>query len=88
LASTFTDNQIVAFIIAVFMSFILHSGFASLASIDVWGDFSFLISKLGIAYHYTAISKGLIDSRDVLYFLSVIAIMLSSSKLVLSSRNW
>lgn len=88
LASSITDNQIVAFILAVFMSFIIHSGFASLASIDVWGDISFLISKLGIAYHYTAISKGLIDSRDVLYFLSVITIMLSASKLVLSSRNW
>lgn len=87
-ASSITDNQIVSFIVAVFMCFIIHTGFSSLASIDIWGDFSFLISKFGIAYHYSAISKGLIDSRDVLYFLSVIVVMLSAAKLVIGSRNW
>lgn len=87
-ASAITDNQIVAFIIAVFLCFIIYSGFDSLASINVWGTFSYFISQLGISFHYASFSKGLIDSRDVLYFLTVIAVMLLGTKLVLQSRKW
>lgn len=87
-ASAITENQIVAFIIAVFLCFILYSGFDSIASINIWGRLSYIISYLGISYHYNAVSKGLIDSRDVLYFLSIIAIMILSTKLVLESRKW
>jgi ABC-2 type transport system permease protein len=75
-------------VIAIFLCYIIYAGFELIASIPVWGGDSYFISQLGIAYHYTAISKGLIDSRDVLYFLSVIAIMILSTKLVLSSRKW
>jgi ABC-2 type transport system permease protein len=87
-ASSLTDNQIISFILAVFLCFVVYSGFDSLASIDAWGTFSYFISQLGISYHYTSFSKGLVDSRDVLYFLSVIAVMLLSTKLVLQSRKW
>jgi ABC-2 type transport system permease protein len=87
-ASSLTDNQIVSFILAVFLCFVIYSGFDSLASINAWGTFSYFITQLGISYHYTSFSKGLIDSRDVLYFLSVIAVMLLSTKLVLQSRKW
>lgn len=87
-ASSLTDNQIVSFILAVFLCLVIYSGFDSIASIDVWGTFSYFITQLGISYHYNSFSKGLIDSRDVLYFLSVIAAMLLSTKLVLQSRKW
>jgi ABC-2 type transport system permease protein len=87
-ASSVSDNQIISFVIAIFLCYIIYAGFELIASIPVWGGDSYFISQLGIAYHYTAISKGLIDSRDVLYFLSVIAIMILSTKLVLSSRKW
>jgi ABC-2 type transport system permease protein len=87
-ASSLTQNQITAFILAVFLCFILHEGFQSLSEVNVWGKFSALIAYLGISFHYASISKGLIDSRDLLYFFSVIAIMISGTKLVLDSRKW
>ncbi|OKL41300.1 gliding motility-associated ABC transporter permease subunit GldF [Pontibacter flavimaris] len=87
-ASSISDNQIISFVIAVFLSYIIYTGFDLIASIPVWGGYSYFISQLGISYHYTAISKGLVDSRDVLYFLSVIAIMILATKLVLRSRKW
>jgi ABC-2 type transport system permease protein len=87
-ASSVSDNQIISFVIAVFLCFIIYTGFDSIASIPVWGKYGYLISQLGISYHYSAISKGLIDSRDVLYFLSVITVMVLATKLVLQSRKW
>ncbi|MFD2515256.1 gliding motility-associated ABC transporter permease subunit GldF [Pontibacter locisalis] len=87
-ASSISNNQIISFVVAVFLCFIIYTGFDSIASIPVWGSYNYLISQLGISYHYTAISKGLIDSRDVLYFISVIAIMVLATKLVLRSRKW
>ncbi|WP_439883417.1 gliding motility-associated ABC transporter permease subunit GldF [Pontibacter sp. MBLB2868] len=87
-ASSISSNQIISFVVAVFMCFIIYTGFDSIASIPVWGSYNYLISQLGISYHYAAISKGLIDSRDVLYFISVIAIMILATKLVLRSRKW
>jgi ABC-2 type transport system permease protein len=87
-ASALTENQIVAFIIAVFFCFLIYSGFDFIAAIDVWGTTSYLISQLGISYHYSALSKGLIDSRDVLYFFSVSVIFLLATKLVMESRKW
>ncbi|PVY39093.1 gliding motility-associated ABC transporter permease subunit GldF [Pontibacter virosus] len=87
-ASSVSDNQIISFVIAIFLCYIFYAGFELIASISVWGGYGYFISQLGIEYHYSAISKGLIDSRDVLYFLSVIAIMILSTKLVLSSRKW
>ncbi|CAA9250258.1 MAG: Gliding motility-associated ABC transporter permease protein GldF [uncultured Adhaeribacter sp.] len=87
-ASALTENQIVAFIIAVFFCFLIFTGFDSIAAIDVWGATSYLISQLGISYHYNSLSKGLIDSRDVLYFVSVSVMFLLATKLVMESRKW
>ncbi|MDX5423651.1 MAG: gliding motility-associated ABC transporter permease subunit GldF [Hymenobacteraceae bacterium] len=87
-ASSISDNQIISFVVAVFLCYIIYTGFDLIASIPVWGSYSYFISQLGISYHYNAVSKGLIDSRDVLYFLSVIAIMTLATKLVLRSRKW
>jgi ABC-2 type transport system permease protein len=88
LASALSINQIVSFAIGVFLCYIFNSGFRQFASINVWGKFSDLIDQMGMAYHYSSLSKGLIDSRDVIYFLSVISVMLLSTKLVLGSRKW
>lgn len=87
-ASSLTENQIVAFLVALFLCFILYTGFASLAALDMWGTAAFIVQQLGIVYHYDALSRGLIDSRNLVYFLSVIFLMLSFTKLVLSSRKW
>ena len=87
-ASSISSNQIISFIVALFMCYIIYTGFDLVASIPALATYSYAIGQLGISYHYDAISKGLIDSRDVLYFLTVIAIMILSTKLVLSSRKW
>ncbi|MGI9545019.1 MAG: gliding motility-associated ABC transporter permease subunit GldF [Cyclobacteriaceae bacterium] len=84
-ASALTENQIVSFILAVFLCFLLYNGFDSLSGLDGWGGW---IEKLGIVYHYNAMSRGLLDSRDLLYFISVIIVMILLTKLILSSRKW
>ena len=84
-ASALTENQIVSFILAVFLCFLLYNGFDSLSGADGWGGW---LEKLGIVYHYNAMGRGLLDSRDILYFLSVIILMISLTKLILSSRKW
>ena len=88
LASSLTANQIVAFILAVFFSFFFYTGFESLAGIDVWGSGSVILQKIGIIYHYNSLSKGLLDSRDVIYFISVMFLFLLVTNLVLNSRKW
>jgi ABC-2 type transport system permease protein len=87
-ASAISKDQIISFIIAVLLCLLVYIGFDIVAGINVWGAFSTVISRLGISYHYNTISKGLIDSTDVLYFVSICAIMILATKLVLESRKW
>jgi len=88
LSSSLTDNQIVAFIMSVFLCFIMYEGFTSISSLEISADYAYIISQLGIDYHYSSVSKGLIDSRNLIYFLSLIVVILSLTKLVLGSRKW
>ncbi|WP_324671101.1 gliding motility-associated ABC transporter permease subunit GldF [Hymenobacter sp. GOD-10R] len=86
-ASAITRDQVIAFLVAVVGCFLVYSGFDSLASVFE-GSTAYYISQLGIAAHYRDISKGLIDSRDLTYFLSLIAGFLLATRLALQSRNW
>nr|WKN40261.1 gliding motility-associated ABC transporter permease subunit GldF [Tunicatimonas sp. TK19036] len=87
-ASSLTENQVIAFILAVFLCFFLYTGFSSLAGLEVWENSALLVEKLGILYHYDAMSRGLIDSRNLLYFVTVTTLMLLLTQLVLNSRKW
>ena len=87
-ASALTSNQVVAFIIAMFLCFIAFTGFESLSALFPAGTASNLVYKLGINAHYLSMSRGVIDSRDVIYFLSLTAFFLYASKSVLESRKW
>jgi len=87
-ASSLTGNQIVAFIIAVFLSFLMYLGFEFLSGIAESGSTVFMISRLGISYHYNSISRGVIDSRDMLYFAGVILLFIVSTRTVLQSNKW
>lgn len=86
-ASSITSKQIVAFVIAVFLCYVLFIGFASLANFNDTSDFSYYISQFGIAYHYDYLRKGLVDSRNILYFFSVIIGMLLASKFILNRQR-
>ncbi|KAA3652466.1 MAG: gliding motility-associated ABC transporter permease subunit GldF [Bacteroidetes bacterium] len=87
-SSSLSDNQVIAFIIAVFISFFTYIGFDFISSLDLLGGIDYLILKLGINEHYISMSRGVIDTRDALYFLSLIAFFIMLTKLKLSSRNW
>ncbi|MBU6121481.1 gliding motility-associated ABC transporter permease subunit GldF [Hymenobacter siberiensis] len=87
LASALTRDQIIAFLVAVVGCFLIYSGFDSLASV-LQGSAAYYVSQLGIAAHYRDLSKGLIDSRDLVYFFSVVAVALQATRLALRSRNW
>ena len=87
-ASSITDSQIVAFILALFLSFFCYVGFESISSLDFLGPIDSLLVKLGIQEHYTSMSRGVIDLRDVLYFVSLSLIFLLFTKTKLESRNW
>lgn len=87
-ASSLTENQIVSFLIAAFISLLMYIGFDQLASLDFLGSVDLLIMQLGISEHYTSMSRGVIDSRDVLYFISVIVIFNLATRLVIQSRKW
>jgi len=88
-SSALTNNQVIAFVIAIFLSFLLHWGFYYFSKLPVfWGVWDDFIAKFGIDYHYKSISKGLLDSRDVIYFVSVIAIFLVLTDFILKKKKY
>ena len=87
-SSSLTDNQIVSFILAVFISFFLYLGFGFIRSFIVSGKLGLIIESLGLEAHYSSISRGVIDTRDLVYFISVTAIFILLTKISLESRKW
>jgi ABC-2 type transport system permease protein len=85
-ASSITPNQIVSFIVAAFLCFVFYMGFDSMSSLFTQG--TLLVKQLGILYHYESMSRGLIDSRDVVYFLTLSGFLLLCTRTNLSSRSW
>ncbi len=86
-ASSFTDNQIVAFLAAMIISFFLFIGFEAISTLSIWGNYGNFIENLGINAHYKSMSKGVIDTRDVLYFLSVSLIFIIMTKFILEKKK-
>lgn len=87
-SSSLTGNQIVAFILAVFASFLMYMGFEFLSGLAGSGNAGYFISRVGIGYHYNSISRGVLDSRDLLYFLGVMAVFIMGTRTVLQSDKW
>ena len=87
-ASAITPNQIVAFILSMFLCFFFYLGFEQLSNLGLFGSADYLVQWLGIQFHYDSISRGVLDTRDLVYFTSFIAVFLSSTSLVLNSRKW
>jgi ABC-2 type transport system permease protein len=87
-ASSTTSNQIVAFVVAAPLCFIMYFGFEFIYGFEILEKWGFFIKTLGIDYHYNSISRGVIDTRDLLYFASVIAIFLIATRIMLLSRKW
>jgi len=73
--STLSENQIVAFIISVFLCFVFYFGFDGISTFA--GSFNLLVSSLGMDYHFKSMSRGVLDTRDILYFVSITVVFLS-----------
>lgn len=86
--SAITNSQIVAFIISMFLSWFLFLGFDLLAVYSQFGGLDLVFRNLGMMEHYAACQKGMIDTRDLIYFFSFIFVFILATKLVLQSRKW
>ncbi len=81
-ASTLSENQIIAFIVAVFLCFFMYYGFDGLSTISSFRE----ISSLGMQSHFRSVARGVLDTRDVIYFLSVATFFLSLTYIILKKR--
>jgi ABC-2 type transport system permease protein len=89
LASSLSNNQIVAFILATFLCFILYWGFDYFSRMPVFvGRADDVVQMFGIDYHYLSISRGLIDTRDIIYFFSVISLFIMLTLTSVERRKW
>ncbi|MDH3651648.1 MAG: gliding motility-associated ABC transporter permease subunit GldF [Saprospiraceae bacterium] len=87
-ASVLSKNQIIAFLLAALTSFLVFWGFSFISTIPILvGTADEIVQKIGIDYHYRAISQGVIDTRDLLYFLSVIVTFLYLTHYFLSQQK-
>lgn len=76
-ASSYTNNTVVAFIAGAFVCFLLYNGFDALSKLPVFNaGLDYYIQMLGINFHYRSISRGVVDSRDIIYFLGMILLFL------------
>ncbi|MGB0166818.1 MAG: gliding motility-associated ABC transporter permease subunit GldF [Luteibaculum sp.] len=87
-SSSLSDNQIISFLIAVFLCFFFFTGFASIANFKWFGSLDAFIQNLGIEAHYRSISRGVVDTRDVVYFFSISFIFIMLTRFVLEGRKW
>ena len=86
-ASSLTQNQIVAFLLALFIGIFFHLLFDVIGS-GLTGSMGELFSFLSLRTHVDSLSRGVIDSRDIIYFLSIIVVGLVGTQIMLSKRNW
>jgi gliding motility-associated transport system permease protein len=81
--SSVTNNAVVAFIAGAFLCFLLYSGFNAISRIPaLQSGADYYIEMLGIDFHYRSVSRGVVDSRDIIYFISIIAFFL-----IFTNRN-
>ncbi len=84
-ASSITSSQIVAFIVAMFLSWTLYDGFHLIGSFNLMGKFDYVVQYMGMSMHYDAIKRGVIDTSDLVYFLSMISLFIFAALTVIKS---
>lgn len=87
-ASSLTDNQVIAFLLSAVISFVFFFGFDAIGSLPIFNNYASIVFNIGISEHYKSISRGVIDTRDIFYFLSIISLFILLTKTKLSSRKW
>lgn len=86
--SSITENQIVSFVSSVVLTGFIYIGFELIYNMDLFGPIDLFVKNLGMSTHYDSLSRGVIDSRDVLYFLSVDVLFVLLTKFSLETRKW
>lgn len=87
-ASSITKNQVIAFAVAVFLCFFTFSGFESLGQLFELQTLGVILVNFGINEHYQSISRGVLDTRDLVYFISFVVLFLGLTKLAIGGRKW
>lgn len=87
-ASSVTRNQVIAFAVAVFLSFIAYSGFDALSKIFAFDMLEDVFSWLSINEHFQSMSRGVLDTRDLVYFITFILLFLGMTRIVIGGRKW
>lgn len=86
-ASSLSQNQIVAFLVAIFLNTIFYYGFDIISQIEPLQQWDFQLRNLGIQLHYETMSKGILDTRDIIYFLSVFYLFLLLCKSIIQQKR-
>lgn len=85
--SSYTSNTVVAFIAGAFLCFLLYNGFGAISKLPIFlAGADYYIEMLGINFHYRSISRGVVDLRDLVYFIGMIVLFLSITRRNLSKR--
>ena len=84
--STLSENQIVAFLFAILLSLFAYLGFEAISGLLLDGGFSLFVENLGMQAHYERMGRGIIDTRDVIYFISLAVFFLFLSVTRLKQR--
>ncbi|MES2827819.1 MAG: gliding motility-associated ABC transporter permease subunit GldF [Bacteroidota bacterium] len=87
-ASSITKNQVVAFAVAVFLCFIAYNGFDAMSKIFGLSALENTLLGLSVNEHYQSISRGVLDTRDLVYFISFVLLFLGLTKAVMGRRKW
>ena len=88
-ASSMSSNQIVSFVIAAALCFVFHYAFDILSGLSIfYGKLDGIVEQIGINNHYISISRGVVDTRDLVYFVSLSAVFLLFTKTSLERRKW
>lgn len=87
LSSTLSENQVVAYVIGAFLCFMMYFGFSFSSELEELTKMNLAIDRLGIMAHYENISQGVVDTRDIVYFISVLVIALAATTATLSLKR-
>jgi ABC-2 type transport system permease protein len=84
-ASAITNSQIVAFILGMFLCGIFYYGLTLLGSYNLMGKFDYVIQYCGMSLHYDSIKRGVVDTSDLVYFISIIVLFIYSALIVIKT---
>ena len=87
-SSSITKNQVIAFAVSVFLCFLMYTGFDAMAKMDVPAALQDLFVFLSINEHYQSISRGVLDSRDTIYFISLVILFIWLTGYAIGERKW